>query len=318
MLTQLLITSLVLLLLVAIVVFLAGPKVEIDISIHPPELPQDLDQYLITSESEFEDIKPNTEKKIIWANNVGEKTPLSVVYLHGFTATRQESAPLSNIVAKQLGANLFYTRLTGHGRSSEAMLDGTINKWVNDAHEALEIGRRIGDKVIIIGMSAGGALAFWLSTQATSKDVEAYVLISPSFRLTNSDSRFLMWPWGAQIAELAVGKEICRKSQNPQHEKYWTHCYPTRALLPLKGLIGYVRSLDFTAVKTPMLMIVSPEDKVVDVQETMSIFEKIGSDKKELVEFQDTEDPHHHNLAGDILSPKSTEQVAKIIVNFIQ
>ncbi|MEM8845202.1 MAG: alpha/beta fold hydrolase [Pseudomonadota bacterium] len=310
--------SLVLLLLVASVVFLVGPKVEIDTSITPLELPQDLDVYLDNSESEFKDIKPNTEKKIIWTGNTGEKTPLSVVYLHGFTATRQESAPLSDIVAKQLGANLFYTRLTGHGRTTEAMLEGNVNKWVNDAHEALEIGRRIGDKVIVIGMSAGGALAFWLSSQATSKDVEAYVLISPSFRLADRDSRFLMWPWGAQIAELAVGKEICRKSQNPQHEKYWTHCYPTRALLPLKGLIGYVRSLDFKLIKTPMLMIISPEDTVVDVKETMSIFEKIGSDKKELAEFEDTEDPHHHNLAGDILSPKSTKQVAKIIINFIQ
>ncbi|MDD4273595.1 MAG: hypothetical protein PHG14_07705 [Desulfobacter postgatei] len=38
------------------------------------------------------------------------------VYIHGFSATRKETAPLSDLVAKTLNANLFYTRLSGHGR----------------------------------------------------------------------------------------------------------------------------------------------------------------------------------------------------------
>ena len=315
---QLLITSFVLFLLVAVVVFLAGPKVEIDTTINEVELPKDLDAYLENSESKYDDITPGTEKKIFWAAEAGKKTSLSVVYIHGFTATRQESVPLSEIVAKQLGANLFYTRLTGHGRDSEAMLEGSVHTWLNDANEALEIGRRIGNKVVVIGMSAGGALAFWLATQPAAKDVKAFVLISPSFRILDRDSRFLLWPWGGQIAELVVGKEICRKSINLEHERYWTHCYPSRALLPLKALIGYVRTINLNAIKTPMLMIISPQDKVVDVRGTVSIFERLNNDKKELVEFEDTQDPHHHNLAGDILSPGSTEKIANIILNFIR
>ena len=317
MLAQFLITSFVLLLLAAAVVFLVGPKVEIDTTINQVVLPDDLDLYLMNAEAKYDDIISDVEKKIIWANEVGKKTPLSVVYIHGFTATRQESVPLSDMVAKQFGANLFYTRLTGHGRGTEAMLEGDVNTWLNDANEALEIGRRIGDKVIVIGMSAGGALAFWLSTQPSAKDVEAFVLISPSFRIVDRDSRYLLWPWGGQIAELLVGKEICRKSISHEHEKYWTQCYPTRALLPLKGLVGYVRTLDFKAIKTPMLMIISPEDRVVDARETISIFSRVASDKKELVEFKDTQDPNHHNLAGDVLSPQSTRPVAEIIINFI-
>ncbi|MEM7304630.1 MAG: alpha/beta fold hydrolase [Pseudomonadota bacterium] len=310
--------SFALFLLVAIVVFFIGPRVDIDSTIHPIKLGNDLDLFLHNSEAALTDITPGTEKKIIWAKEKGVKTPVSVVYIHGFTASRQESAPLSDMVADKLGANLFYTRLTGHGRGTEGMYDASVNHWLNDAHEALEIGRRIGDKVVVIGMSAGGALSFWLSTQPGAKDVTAFVLISPSFKIMDSNTRFLLWPWGRQIAELAVGKVRCRTTHNPQHDRYWTNCYPTSALMPLKGMVKFVHALDFKSIKKPMLMIVSPEDSVIDARETIAIFEKIGSDKKELVEYDDTQDPSHHILAGEIMSPLSTTPIANIIVDFIK
>jgi hypothetical protein len=40
---------------------------------------------------------PGAEKKIIWAGEAAQKTPLSIVYLHGFSATRQERAPQSAV-----------------------------------------------------------------------------------------------------------------------------------------------------------------------------------------------------------------------------
>lgn len=67
---------------------------------------------------------------------------LNLVYLHGISATRQETAALAEIVAKRLEANLFYTRLTGHGRTGEALLDGSVRAWFNDTVEAFDIGQR--------------------------------------------------------------------------------------------------------------------------------------------------------------------------------
>jgi esterase/lipase len=309
-------SPLFLLLLLVVVVF-AGPRVEIDPTIHPIDLGDDVALYLENTESAFDDITPGTEKKIFWAAEAGEVTPLSVVYIHGFTASRQESAPLADIVASQLGANLFYTRLTGHGRGTLGLMETSVNAWLNDANEALEIGRRIGDKVVVIGMSAGGALTFWLSTQAAAEDVSAFVLISPAFRIMDRSSRFLLWPWGQQIGELAAGKVRCRQASSPEHDRYWTNCHPTRSIMTLKGLVKHVHSLDYEAISTPMLMIVSPGDKVIDAQEAIDVFEKIGSDTKELVEYSDVQDPVHHILAGDILSPLSTEPLANIIVDFV-
>ena len=116
------------------ILFLAGPRVKVDATLRAVDLPEDLDRYLAASEAQFADIVPNTEKAIIWAGASHVKTPVSVVYLHGFSATRQEVVPLADIVAAELGANLFYTRLTGHGRSGEAMAEATVNDWHRSAN----------------------------------------------------------------------------------------------------------------------------------------------------------------------------------------
>ena len=137
----------------------AGPKVDIDETITVMDLPTDIDAYIQGTESRISDIRSGTEKQLIWANPESPaKTPYSLVYLHGFSASRQEIAPVSDKVAKALGANLYYARLTGHGRSSEAMAGITVNALLNDAVEALHIGAAIGDKVILIGTSTGASI----------------------------------------------------------------------------------------------------------------------------------------------------------------
>ena len=113
-------------LILLITLFFVGPTAKIDTHLKLLTLPNDLDHYLIQTEARFSDIVPGAEKTIIWAHAAKTKTPWSIVYLHGYSATRQETAPLSDQIAAQLGANLFCTRLTGHGRSEAAMAEPTI------------------------------------------------------------------------------------------------------------------------------------------------------------------------------------------------
>ena len=126
------------LIILLLIIGVLGPRVDTTISLDTISLPKDLDLYLIASESQFDDITEGTEKKIVWAQEANQKTPISVVSFHGFSATRQELSPLADIVAKSLNANLFYTRLAGHGRGSAGMIQGSVNKWANDANEAIE------------------------------------------------------------------------------------------------------------------------------------------------------------------------------------
>ena len=153
-------------LLALVLLFVLGPHPEVNERLSDLVLPPDLESYIRMSEARYPDITPGTEKTIIWAApDKKEKTAIAIAYLHGFSATRQETAPLSEKVAAELGANLFYSRLRGHGRTGRALSQVTVSDWLSDGQEAIEIGKRIGDRVLLMGSSTGATLCAWMSLQ---------------------------------------------------------------------------------------------------------------------------------------------------------
>ncbi|MCX5871601.1 MAG: alpha/beta fold hydrolase [Deltaproteobacteria bacterium] len=299
-------------------VFLSGPRVDLNTTLHPTlALPPDLDTYLAQREAAYDDIVPGTEKKIVWAHAPGEQTPLAIVYVHGFSASRQDTSPLAARVAAQLHANLYSTRLSGHGRGSAAMLEGSVNGWLGDMHEAMEIGKRLGRRVVIMGISTGGTLAIWQAAHSDRDEIAALVLLSPNLGPADRRTEILTWPWGAQLAELLVGKTRSWKPVNEAHGRYWTSSYSVRALLPMMGLVKLTRSLDLQTIKAPTLVIYAPDDKTVDTTAIIAAFQKMGAKEKKLVAYDQAGDPDRHVLAGDILSPGSTAPLVQIIVDFL-
>ncbi len=300
-----------------VVVFLLGPRVAVDDTLETVALPEDLDRYLAESESKFDDIVPGAEKNIVWAGAPGVITPLAIVYLHGFSATRQETAPLAEHLARELGANLYNVRFAGHGRTGPAMAEASVNDWLNDTQEALEIGRRLGEEVIVLGVSTGSTAATWLATQPDIEDVAAFVLISPNYAPGDPASELLLLPWGEQIAKAIIGPERSWEPLNEEQARYWTTSYPTEALLPMMGLVDLVRDGDLEAVNRPVLVIYSPNDQVVSPEAVEATFARFGSPEKEIIPFPDSQDPSNHVLAGDIVAPNDTDTIAELILSYL-
>lgn len=176
----------------------------------------------------------------------------------------------------------------------------------------------MGRKVIVIGMSTGGTVATWIATQEFSDCVAFFVLISPNFALADSRSRILSWPWGGHLAELFIGPERSWEPNNERQGRFWTHRYPTRALLPMMGMVDLANSLDLSTIDTPFLIIYSPGDQIISSNSTEAMYQKIGTRQKQLIAFSNAEDPSQHVLAGDILSPGSTEVVARMMLDFVR
>ena len=173
-------------LLIAIAVFLAGPRNSFGPNTPTPRAmpPQDiaaLEGWIQASEARYPDIKPGNAKGIVWNSASHERTPWAVVYIHGFSASRLETAPVTDLVAKALGANVFYTRLAGHGRAGPAMAEATPQDWMADAIEAVRIGQTLGERVLVISCSTGSTLASWLATSPDGSHVAAPAFISPNF-----------------------------------------------------------------------------------------------------------------------------------------
>jgi esterase/lipase len=303
---------------VGVAVFLSGPRVEIGTTLYPVHLPEDLDGYLTQSEVQYTDIVPGAEKTIIWADeSKKQKTDYAIVYIHGFSATRQEIAPVCDILANKIEANLFYARLRGHGRDSEAMGSATANEWMNDMVEALVIANRLGEKVLVIGNSTGATLAVWAAIQADLRDsISGLVLISPNFYPANPIVGITRLPWGLQIGRALMGDFREWEPRNAQEERYWTYRYRIEVFYTMMGLVDMVDHLDFSQIKMPVLIIHSDRDQVINVEKVKERYQEIGSKRKSRVVVNNTQDEWGHILAGDILSPTTTETVVKLIMDF--
>ena len=301
-----------------IALFLSGPRTSVGHRPFSGVLPDDLPAYLTAAEAAYPDITPGAEKTFLWAHAQHQQTDLAIIYLHGFSATRQETAPLCDDLAKTLDANLFYTRLTGHGRSAAALGEASAADWLHDAEEALAIGKRLGRHVIVIGTSTGGTLAAWLAATREDPQVLAYVLISPNFGPKDPASQVLTWPWAEEFAPLLLGQERQWTPLNDEQARYWNHRYPTRALLPMMALVNAVNQLPLEQIRTPVLMIQSADDQVVSPAAGAAAFSRFASTTRQLVELQDSQDPSHHVLAGRIIAPKDTARVAQLIEAFVR
>ncbi|MEE4361728.1 MAG: alpha/beta fold hydrolase, partial [Pseudomonadales bacterium] len=143
-----------------------------------PEQLEALDAWLAAREARHDDLREETDERIVWAAGERRRTPLSIVYLHGFSASRRETAPLCDRMAEALGANLFYARLAGHGRSPEAMGEATVADWLDDAQRAWSLGTRLGQRVAFVGTSTGGTLATLFASRCADPRLAALMLIA--------------------------------------------------------------------------------------------------------------------------------------------
>lgn len=296
---------------------LIGGPAPVDTTLQYRTFSKDISADIAEMEARFNDIIPGTEKTIVWAHASREKTPMSIVYIHGFSATRQETAPLADSLAVKWGANLFYTRLAGHGRPGDAMGDVTANDWLNDAVEALEVGRQIGEQVILIGTSTGGTLAHWLALQPDMQDLAALILISPNYAVRAAGADLILWPWGPQLLYLLEGDYIEWEPFNEAHGAYWTTRYPSGAVVEMMKLLDLVNNQDAERIISPTLVLYSPNDQVVDPEPIVTMFERFGSLNKELIAIEEVGDRNNHVLAGQILSPDDTERIASLIEKMV-
>ena len=262
------------------------------------------------AEAQVSNLRPGCEKRIIWAGAPAVKTPIALVYVHGFSASPEELRPLPDLVANALGANIHYTRLTGHGQDSAAMGQAKLMDWQHDVNEAIEIAQTIGDAVVIMGCSTGCTLA--TLALANGAQARGVIYVSPNFGLRNRAAQFVMdMPGVKHWGHIVAGQTRSFTPFSAAHTAYWTNVYPTKAVYPMADAVRAVRKADLSQIATPALFAYNVADQVVHPKDTQRVVARWGGPTEVvLLEQGPADDLMGHVMAGDVFSPGQTAPLA--------
>jgi pimeloyl-ACP methyl ester carboxylesterase len=247
--------------------------------------PEEAANYLQSKENALADrIRLDNEARIIWSDTLKQKTPYSIVYLHGFGASQGEGLPVHQWLADTLGANLFLARLDGHGRSDREAMEGLKAKdLMKSAWEAIEIGAALGNSVIVIGTSTGGALALWAAPKVST--VSHVLLYSPIIRpYSETSARQLVGPWGKQLMSLLAGGPFIENNRRDSVlVQYWSTYYHVDAY---EALMQFVYSEmvpeKLSSFNLPLFLAYyykneQEQDMVVSVPAMLEMMEWVGT-----------------------------------------
>ena len=240
-----------------------------------------LDEMIAEQEAEVANIRPGNESKIYWTNSI-RQTEYCIVYLHGFSASGVEANPMHHELARRYGMNLYAPRLFAHGITAEdAMFELTVEDYVNSAKEAIAIGKKMGEKVILMGSSTGCTLSLYLATG--DPQVVGLLLLSPNIKIAQRGVSLFTGPFGLQIARMFVGSHIEWSHPNQEVKKYWTMRYRTEALVQLQILVkATMKKKTFQQVTQPVFLGYyyknkEEQDNVVSVKAMLRMFEQLGT-----------------------------------------
>ncbi|WP_170325385.1 alpha/beta hydrolase [Ruegeria arenilitoris] len=300
-----------------------GPREEVDLHprFDPRKFGEGVQVYFESTESAFDDIVPGVEKRVIWQDGFKEqRTPISVLYVHGFSASSEEIRPVPDRVADALGANLVYTRLQGHGRGGSAMGEATATGWMQDMAEGLAAARAVGDNVVVMSTSTGGTLAAAAALDPElSRDVAAMIFVSPNFGVNTPGAGLPGLPWARHWLPLVMGEERDVSGPDPELNTYWTSVYPWEAVVPMTVLVETVYALDFSGAQVPALFWFSDDDQVVRPDRTHKVAASWGGPSTvNLVTMGPGDDPASHVIAGRLMSPGQTDATVTGILDWLK
>lgn len=276
----------------------------------------ELDGWLAEREAAVGGVRERCEKQIVWAGPPAKK-PLCIVYVHGFSATAAEVRPLPDLVAKALGANLYFTRLTGHGQDGGAMGRARLPDWEADVAEALQIGAALGDEVIVMGCSTGCTLL--TTALARGARAKGIIHLSPNYGLRHRLAQLLLDLPGVRYwGPLVAGRERSFDAESDEHAALWTLKYDTQAVFTMGDAVRASLASAIEAIQTPAYFAFNEGDQVVSPKRIRKVIARwAGPVTKDILVQGPTDDKMGHVMAGDVFSPAQTAPLADRIIAWV-
>lgn len=280
------------LIVILVIVYFMGPKPDAPKLVTPvinlPASLPDLEKQVNTEELAVKGLKPNNQARIIWADSAKKvKTKVAMLYLHGFTGSPADSYTLTTAVAKHFGANLYLFRNAHHGvdLGDSTLINAKADDFADAAERALAITEKLGDEVVVMGTSLGGALATYLASR--HPEIKAIILYSPGAAPYDKRAGLASGPWGFQLAKLLTGSAYQNPAgQTAEQQQYNMKHYSNNGMIAGLTFIKYVMTPGtFEKVKCPVFLCYwykneQVQDKAASVKAMLRMFDELGTPAK--------------------------------------
>lgn len=259
------------LIIVILIIYLLGPKPE-DFTLDTNKLPTIQDEVsYVQKDINTAYLRKDNEAKLIYHSTDSSKTEFVFLYIHGFSASEKEGAPINRNIPEIFNSNAFLTRLVGHGINYPHSLEdyNVADSW-ESAKVSLAIAKKMGEKVIIIGTSTGCTYGLMLASYFP-KDVHAVINLSPNLRINSPFAGLLNNPWGKEIAGLVYGENRHIRHENATVGQYWDSTYTVNAMVQLQDLLESEMTEEvYRNIQCPMLSLYyyksdQEQDDIIDV-----------------------------------------------------
>ena len=328
-------------LLIVLLIFWCAPRPRLapslpDTQVPPQRCPQDIEVWLQEQEKKVPHLIAGTEACIIWAKEAAV-TDLCLMYVHGFSASRQETAPLADRIAARHKANLVYLRLAGHGLNTGGM-EAPAEAWLEGLRDGWEIASRLGRRVVIIATSTGAPLSLWLAQaladreHADREQLLGLIFLSPNFKIRRRGASILTMPWANYWVPWVLGREqgASPEGELPEGElpeekaleetlvnKYWTSRYPTQAVIEMQKVLDWVEHHCDKTADIPLATLYMEGDPTVDTDAIQAFHQAWGAKTKRLYPVEIDAAIPQHVFVGDITAPQRLNWCLEVCADFI-
>ncbi|HEX7661075.1 MAG TPA: alpha/beta fold hydrolase [Pseudonocardiaceae bacterium] len=204
-------------------------------------------------------------------------TDIGVLICHGFTGSPRSMRPWAEH-AREAGFSVRLPLLPGHGTAWQDLNRTGWRDWYATVEQALlELSARCRS-VFVFGLSMGGTLSLRLA-ECHNPEIAGLVLVNPSVTTLRRDAALLPLLSRLLPSVAAIGNDI----KKPDTTEGSYDRTPLRAAASLRELWGIVRA-DLSKIETPLLLLRSAEDHVVEPVNAKLILDNISStDVREVV-----------------------------------
>jgi carboxylesterase len=194
-----------------------------------------------------------------WTHAADSSSAPGALVLHGFTGNPGSMRGLAEAFAAA-GFHVEMPLLPGHGTSVEDMLPTTWADWLGEAEAGLQRLERRCERVVVAGLSMGGALTLRLG--ADHRSICGLITVNPATQPQAPEVVAILQAMLDDGTDLipGIGSDI---ADPDAHESAYGGT-PVRALLSLvnDGLAPLAET--YASATVPLLLLNSPQDHVVD------------------------------------------------------